>query len=84
MTIEEESEVTKFLQTDNQNQKKLLEYVKKNSKINEQIQSEILKTLSTAYDETDITNPENPFYNENIFIKLVLIYKSIIIELVDE
>ena len=71
MTIEEESEVTKFLQTDNQNQKKLLEYVKKNSKINEQIQSEILKTLSTAYDETDITNPENPFYNENIFIKKV-------------
>ena len=71
MTIEKEIEVTQFLQTENQNQKKLLEYVKKNSKINEQIQSEILKTLSTAYDETDITNPENPFYNENIFIKKV-------------
>ena len=65
------SQVEKFLQTENQKQKDLLDYAKKNSKLNEQIQTEILKNLSTAYDETDITNPENPFYNENLFVKKV-------------
>lgn len=71
MTIEKEIEVTQFLQTENQKQKDLLDYAKKNSKLKKQIQSEVLKTLSTAYDETDITNLENPFYNENFFIKKI-------------
>lgn len=64
-------ETAKFLQTENQNQESLLDYAKKNPKLNEQIQSEILENLSAAYDETEITSPENPFYNENLFVNKV-------------
>ena len=62
-------EASKFLQTQNQTQKELLDFAKRHSQLNEQIQTEILDTLQNAYDETEITNPENPFYNENIFVQ---------------
>lgn len=65
------TEVSKFLQTQNQTQKDLLDYAKSHSQLNEQIQTKILDTLTTAYDETEITNPENPFYNENLFVQKV-------------
>lgn len=63
------TEVSKFLQTQNQTQKDLLDFAKNHSQLNEQIQTEILDTLQNSYEETEITNPENPFYNENIFVQ---------------
>ena len=62
-------EASKFLQTQNQSQKDLLDFAKNHSQLNEQIQVEILDTLQNAYDETEITNSENPFYYENIFVQ---------------
>ena len=62
-------EAGKFLQTENQEQKELLDFAKNHEELNQQIQGEILKTLQTAYDETEITDPKNPFYNENIFMR---------------
>lgn len=63
------TELSKFLQTQNQTQKDLLDFAKNHSQLNEQIQTEILDTLQNSYEETEITNPENPFYNENIFVQ---------------
>lgn len=63
------TEVSKFLQTQNQTQKDLLDFAKNHSQLNEQIQTEILDTLQNSYEETEITNPENPFYNENIIVQ---------------
>lgn len=63
------TEVSKFLQTQNQTQKDLLDFAKNHSQLNEQIQTEILDTLQNSYEETEITNPESPFYNENIFVQ---------------
>ncbi len=62
-------EVQKFLKAENPLQKSLLDFAKKHNELNQQIQSEILETLQTAYDETEITNPENPFYAENLFVQ---------------
>ncbi len=62
------AEAKKFFQTETPAQKDLLNFAKKHKELNQQIQSEILETLQTAYDETEITNPENPFYDENIFV----------------
>ena len=62
-------EASKFLQIQNQTQKDLLDFAKNHSQLNEQIQVEILDTLQNAYDETEITNSENPFYYENIFVQ---------------
>ena len=61
-------EAGKFLQTENQEQKELLDFSANHSRLSQQIQEEILKTLQTAYDETEITNPKNPFYDENLFL----------------
>lgn len=63
------TEVSKFLQAQNQTQKDLLDFAKNHSQLNEQIQTEILDTLQNSYEETEITNPENPFYNENIIVQ---------------
>ncbi len=63
------TEVSKFLQTKNQSQKDFLDFAKNHSQLNEQIQAEILDTLQNAYDETEITNPENPFYDENLYVQ---------------
>jgi uncharacterized protein with von Willebrand factor type A (vWA) domain len=65
------SEAEKFLHTENQSQKDLLDFAKEHSEISEQIQVEILETLTSAYDETEITNPENPFYDENLFVQKI-------------
>ena len=62
-------EAKKFLQAENQEQKELLDFAKNHKELNQQIQEEILKTLQTAYDETEITDPKNPFYNENVFMR---------------
>ena len=61
-------EAEKFLRTENQEQKELLDFAASHSRLSQQIQEEILKTLQTAYDETEITNPKNPFYDENLFL----------------
>ena len=61
-------EAEKFLQTENQEQKNLLDFAASHSRLSQQIQEEILNTLQTAYDETEIADPKNPFYNENIFM----------------
>ena len=62
-------EVQKFLEAENPLQKSLLDFAKKHNELNQQIQSEILETLQTAYDETEITNPDNPFYAENLYVQ---------------
>lgn len=66
--LQSHQEAKKFLQPENQEQKELLDFAKNHEELNQQIQGEILNTLQTAYDETEITNPKNPFYNENIFM----------------
>lgn len=65
------AEASKFLQTQNQTQKNLLDFAKNHSELGNQIQAEILDTLTSAYDETEITNPENPFYDENLFVQKI-------------
>ena len=65
------AEAKKFFQTETPAQKDLLNFAKKHKELNQQIQSEILETLQTAYDETEITNPENPFYDENILVSSI-------------
>ena len=47
------TEVSKFLQTQNQTQKDLLDFAKNHSQLNEQIQTEILDTLQNSYEETE-------------------------------
>lgn len=66
--LQSHQEAKKFLQPEDQEQKDLLDFAKNHEELNQQIQEEILETLQTAYDETEITNPKNPFYNENIFM----------------
>lgn len=66
--LQSHQEAKKFLQPEDQEQKVLLDFAKNHEELNQQIQGEILNTLQTAYDETEITNPKNPFYNENIFM----------------
>ena len=66
--LQSHQEAKKFLQPENQEQKELLDFAKNHAELNQQIQEEILKTLQTAYDETEITNPKNPFYDENLFL----------------
>ena len=61
-------EVQKFLEPENTLQKSLLDFAQNHNELNQQIQSEILDTLQNAYDETEITNPDNPFYAENLFV----------------
>ena len=65
------AEAKKFFETETTAQKGLLDFAKNHAELNQQIQSEILETLQTAYDETEITNPENPFYDENIFVSSI-------------
>lgn len=62
-------EVQKFLEPENTLQKSLLDFAQNHNELNQQIQSEILDTLQNAYDETEITNPDNPFYAENLFVQ---------------
>lgn len=64
-------EAEKFLQPENQDQKELLDFAKNHSELNQQIQEEIVETLQSAYDETELTNPENPFYEENLLINSI-------------
>jgi len=66
--LQSHQEAKKFLQPENQEQKELLDFAKNHEELNQQIQGEILNTLQTAYDETEITDPKNPFYDENIFM----------------
>ena len=66
--LQSHQEAKKFLQPENQEQKELLDFAKNHEELNQQIQGEILNTLQTAYNETEITDPKNPFYNENIFM----------------
>ncbi|MBO4699032.1 VWA domain-containing protein [bacterium] len=66
--LQSHQEAKKFLQPENQEQKDLLDFAKNHEELNQQIQGEILNTLQAAYDETEITDPKNPFYNENIFM----------------
>lgn len=65
-------EANKFLKPENSTQKELLDFAKAHSELSSQIQAEVLGELQTAYDETEITNSENPFYNENIIINKLL------------
>ena len=67
--LQSHQEAKKFLQAENQEQKELLDFAKNHEELNQQIQEEILKTLQTVYDETEITDPKNPFYNENVFMR---------------
>ncbi|MBO7126635.1 VWA domain-containing protein [bacterium] len=67
--LQSHQETKKFLQPENQEQKELLDFAKNHEELNQQIQEEILKTLQTVYDETEITDPKNPFYNENVFMR---------------
>jgi len=67
--LQSHQEAKKFLQPENQEEKELLDFAKNHEELNQQIQEEILKTLQTAYDETEITDPKNPFYNENVFMR---------------
>lgn len=64
-------EAEKFLQPENQDQKELLDFAKNHSELSQQIQEEIVETLQNAYDETELTNPENPFYEENLLINSI-------------
>lgn len=64
-------EAEKFLQPENQVQKELLDFAKNHSELSQQIQEEIVETLQKAYDETELTNPENPFYEENLLINSI-------------
>lgn len=64
-------EIQKFFETENSLQESLFDFAKKHTELNQQIQSEILETLQNAYDETEITNPENPFYYENLFVSSI-------------
>ncbi len=65
-------EANKFFHTENPIQKELLDFAKAHSELSNQIQAEVLEKLQTAYDETDITNSDNPFNSENLLIsKLV-------------
>lgn len=64
-------EIQKFFGTENFLQESLFDFAKKHTELNQQIQSEILETLQNAYDETEITNPENPFYYENLFVSSI-------------
>ena len=66
--LQSHQEAKKFLQPENQEQKELLDFAKNHEELNQQIQGEILNTLQTAYNETEITDSKNPFYNENIFM----------------
>ena len=66
--LQSHQEAKKFLQPEDQEQKDLLDFAKNHEELNQQIQGKILNTLQTAYDETEITNPKNSFYNENIFM----------------
>ena len=66
--LQSHQEAKKFLQPENQEQKELLDFAKNHEELNQQIQGEILDTMQTAYDETEITDPKNPFYDENIFM----------------
>lgn len=61
-------EVQKFLEPENTLQKSLLDFAQNHNELNQQIRSEILDTLQNAYYETEITNPDNPFYAENLFV----------------
>ncbi len=64
-------EIQKFFGTENSLKESLFDFAKKHTELNQQIQSEILETLQNAYDETEITNPENPFYYENLFVSSI-------------
>lgn len=64
-------EVQKFLNVQNQTEESLLEFARKDGTLNLQIQSEILKLLQTVYEDTDIHNTNNPFYEENEVINKV-------------
>ncbi len=61
-------EVQKFLVPENQAQKDLLGFAKNHTIVNQQGLAEILTTLQSAYKETEITDHENPFYEENMFV----------------
>ena len=60
-----------FLQPENQRQKELLDFAKTRGELSNQIQEEIIENLQNAYDETDISRADNPFYAENIFLNEV-------------
>ena len=61
----------KYLQPENQRQKELLDFAKTHYELNGQIQEEVIKSLQNAYDETDITKADNPFYAENVLLNKV-------------
>ena len=67
-TGEAAKEAEKFILTENREQKELLDFAAAHPVLSSEIQAEILEILSDAYDETDLENPENPFYEENVFL----------------
>ena len=68
-TGEAAKEAEKFILTENREQKELLDFAATHPVLSSEIQAEILEILSETYDETDLENPDNPFYEENVFLR---------------
>lgn len=65
------SEVQKFFNVQNKTEESLMDFAGKDDTLSQQIQSEILKLLQTVYEDTDIHNTANPFYEENKVINKI-------------
>ena len=62
------NEAKKYLQPKDERQKVLFDFAREHDELSSQIQEEILGNLQKAYDETDISKPSNPFYEENVLL----------------